>query len=250
MTWPRFLAPRHRMTAIDRRLMPLWALCASLLLPMSHTAAEPRLRSSEHPIGWSDAVLRLATPAERQVNQRRRNYTENCTATLVRGGGDPLLVTAWHCIEAQADLTQPPRVEINGDWYATRVIASGGSMSADWAILQVSAPPKGLPSPMTVGEQPLRVGDRVTIGGFSRDPHLGNGGEELTYHQGCAIEATQREGVVSNCLAYQGASGGPVIQQDDRGNSRLVGVISAGDSRSLSILVPVDRFRSRLLSLN
>lgn len=232
----------------------LAAMLTLLVLSPGARAAEaaisedPRRRSEDAPRDWTRAVVRLETPTRRRGSERTEHRIEHCTATLVRGGARPLLVTAWHCIEGQFDLTRPPRAEIGGRWYPLQVLAHGGSMAADWAVV-TTIDPAPTPAVLTLHTGTLDPGARVTVGGFSRDSKLGAGGQHLTYHENCRVITDQHEGALSNCLAYKGASGGPVIVSDGSRGYRLAGVISAGDSLARSILVPVSRFSRRLMAL-
>ena len=232
-----------------------WAAALTLLITTSGAQAgaatdpeDPRHRAQDAPRDWTRAVVRLETPIRHRGGDHPGHRIEHCTGTLVGGGPNPLLVTAWHCIEGQFDLTRPPRAEIDGRWYALRVLASGGSMAADWAVV-TTVDPAPTPAVLPIHAGTLDLGARVTAGGFSRDDQLGAIGQHLTYHEDCRVIAAQRDDALSNCLAYKGASGGPVIVNDAEQGYRLAGVISAGDSLARSVLVPVSRFSRRLIAL-
>ena len=86
----------------------------------------------------------------------------------------------------------------------------------------------------------------ITMAGYSGDEGLGAGGKTLTYHSQCRITRQDSRESESDCQAYKGASGGAVIQLSAEGQARVTGVISRGDSESLSIYVPVAGFRGPL----
>ncbi|MEE4204293.1 MAG: serine protease [Halieaceae bacterium] len=224
-----------------------WLLVGLLAAPLI-AIADPRLRAEDAPRDWTRAVVRLQTPTRASGMDQPGHRIEHCTATLVRGGAHPLLVTAWHCVEGRFDLTRPPRAEINGRWYALDVLTSGGDMSADWAIVTtVEKAPAPAVLPLYSGS--LDAGTRITAGGFSRDDTLGATGEYLTYHENCQVVANKHADSLSDCLAFKGASGGPVILGNPDEGYRFAGVISAGDSLTRSILVPLSRFIRKLNAL-
>lgn len=185
--------------------------------------------------------MRLQTPTRDVGTSTPQHHTEHCTATLVRGGTTPLLVTAWHCIAGQFDLTLPPKVQLAGGWHPVRVLASGQSMAEDWAVISAKVT-EPVTVTMAIDPGSMATGDTITAAGFSRDPVLGDSGRYLTYHEDCRVTAARGADISSDCLAFQGASGGPVLKHDSEGNYRLIGVISAGDSATQTVVVPVSRF--------
>lgn len=224
-----------------------WLLVLLLAAPLVATA-DPRLRAEDAPRDWTRAVVRLQTPTRASGIEQPGHRIEHCTATLVRDGAHPLLVTAWHCVEGQFDLTRPPRAEINGKWYALNVLASGGSMSADWAIVTTVEKARA-PAVLPLHSGSLDAGTRITAGGFSRDATLGATGKYLTYHENCRVLANKQADSLSDCLAFKGASGGPVLLGNPDKGYRFAGVISAGDSLTRSVLVPLSRFIRKLNAL-
>lgn len=121
-------------------------------------------------------------------------------------------------------------------------------MTADWAIV-TTVEKAYAPAVLPLHSGSLDAGMRVTAGGFSRDETLGAIGEHLTYHENCQVIAIERADSLSDCLAFKGASGGPVILGNPDEGYRFAGVISAGDSLARSILVPLSRFIRKLNAL-
>jgi hypothetical protein len=89
-------------------------------------------------------------------------------------------------------------------------------------------------------------GVAVGMAGFSRDEGLGAGGAALTYDAACSVTGNHGSNISTDCIAYKGASGGPVTTLDERGQVRLSGVISQGDGAGISLFFPAHRFISRL----
>ena len=84
------------------------------------------------------------------------------------------------------------------------------------------------------------------MAGYSRDDGLGRSGEALTYHENCRQLPDQRHSAHTDCQAYKGASGGPVVRYSAEGVVYLAGVISQGNGEGTSTYVPISRFRSLL----
>jgi hypothetical protein len=127
------------------------------------------------------------------------------------------------------------------------IIASGGGMSADWALLKLQEPVSRKqvhPFP-TWGSLAGENDSTLTMAGYSSDESLGQGGEVLTYDAGCRRLSSTHSLVSTDCTAFKGASGGPVVAQEGS-DVRLLGVISVGDSNSRSFYTPIRLFASSL----
>ncbi len=223
----------QRRYAYGFRRSSLSTLLLLLLIPGSHQArseAEQVLRES---------VGRLHVPAIRYRDGYARHYDEQCSAALIHERGrevSPFIVSAWHCIEHYRDLSRSLVFEAeSGQRYAARLLASGGSMHSDWALLRLPTP---LPAPLGLelspgGEEP---GER-TLAGYPHD-------SGLTAEDNCRIIGRDGADVRTDCVLQQGASGGAVI--DGGTTPRYLGVISRGDGETQSIYVPVERFLGRI----
>lgn len=235
------------------KLLAPAALC--LLLTAVLAQADQRSIFSEQSPSWLTAVGTLEVPGTRSREGRRRHYLENCSGTLLASGSGreaDIVLTAWHCLEFYDDLSRaiiftllpgtsrPLRRE------AYRV-ADGGGMHADWALLKLYQPVSA-EDVQGLSPHPARAdaAQPITMAGYSRDDGLGSGGTTLTYHSECRITHQQHRESESDCQAYKGASGGAVIQLTADGEPRVSGVISRGDSESVSIYVPVADFRGAL----
>lgn len=210
--------------------------------------------SEQSPV-WLAAVGKLDVPGSRYRDGRRSHYREDCSGTLLTSGpGRPAdtVLTAWHCLEYYDDLSRAivftllpgSRQPISREAYR---VADGGGMHADWALLKLHQP---IATTDVEGLQahPGRAdaGLPITMAGFSGDAGLGADGNILTYHSECRITRQDHRESESDCEAHKGASGGAVIQLSADGRVQLSGVISRGDSQSLSIYVPVVGFRGSL----
>jgi len=198
------------------------------------------------------AIGKLDIPGQKYENADMHHVNEHCSATLVGSGSSRdsrYILSAWHCLEYYRDLSQPimfslPLAGITREAY---VVASGGSMSADWALLRLRSPvsQQQVVPLQAYGASAGGAKASLTMAGYSSDENLGRGGLVLTYDAQCQTLAKTPSLVTTNCTAYKGASGGPVVAQS--GNSQqLLGVISAGDSSSRSLYAPLGLFASSL----
>lgn len=228
-------------------------LLTALALPV---LAEQRLAYSEVSPGWLRAVGKLQVPGSQVVDGRRRHRREDCSATLVAPSSDSAradtVITAWHCLEFYEDLSRPILFTLLPGSPAPIIreayrLADGGGMHADWALLKLYRAVSASDVPGLVpGTVPAATASPVTMAGYSRDAGLGAGGDVLTYHPACTVTHWSDSAGESDCSAFKGASGGAVVQVSDGGQPRYAGVISRGDSESVSIFVPVDDFRAWL----
>ncbi|WP_170287395.1 trypsin-like serine peptidase [Halioglobus maricola] len=238
-------------------MRPFLLPCLLALISTAPIAqAEQRLAFSAQSPLWLRAVGKLEVSGSQVENGYRKHKREDCSGTLIARNPDSnqadIVVTAWHCLEYYNDLSRPIVFTLlpNSDTPLVREarrIASGGNMDADWALLKltrsVSAEQvRGL----TVHPQQADTGLQIVMAGYSGDQGLGDNGEVMTYHSGCRITAQSRRASESNCEAYKGASGGAVIQVTEGGAPQLAGVISRGDSETVSIFVPIAGFRTSL----
>lgn len=210
---------------------------------MAIAATEDReLAEQFHP-----SVGRLIVPAVRYRDGYARNYREQCSGTLISAAQSKresdLVISAWHCLEDYRDLSRPlVFVNPEGERREARVLVSGGSMRDDWALLRLSAP---LSDPTTIAPDANRTvprGRAVTMAGYPRQD-----GSEISRPQvraRCAITAQRDGDTESDCILRVGASGGGVFGVD--AEETYLGVISRGDSSSLSIFVPYSRFAAKL----
>lgn len=199
------------------------ALCLVCNSAGAKDTIDRRVTADQTPAVWQSAIVKLAIPLSRREGETRRHWVEDCTGTVI--ANEPLTVlTAWHCIDGELDLTRPPRVQIEQRWHPIRVLNSGGHMGADWALLQsdIDSPL----APISLASTAPAAGDRIVMAGFSMDMKRHNGGVSLSFDPDCAVMHYEQYWGVSTCQAQQGASGGPVLSLQDE-QWTVVGVISA-----------------------
>ena len=202
----------------------------------TQTGAAKRSTSLERSIS---AVGQLLVPAIRYENGYARHYNERCSATAVaEGNGEALyLLSAWHCLEDYRDLSRPLLFELSSGFQSpVRVVASGDSMLSDWVLLRLQAP---APSSAGIAEETSAEGSELIMAGYPRDHSAADAGPVTVL---CQQSGKDNKDWSSDCVLQKGASGGAVFNPD----GEILGVISRGDGESVSIFVPVNRFRNRL----
>lgn len=236
-----------------KRPAPRLALLLLLLLPTPLAATAATQASTAAVPHVLRAVGRLDIPGSRVEDGLRRHYREHCSGTLLAAPdavAAALVLTAWHCLDYYTDLSRTIRFGLQAadgalHWLPARVIADGGSMAADWALLRLQRPlPLERFVAARVSARAPRAGDAFTMAGFPAATRTPGSRRRLRYHAGCRSTGHAGADLLTNCLARKGASGGAVFSGD-----RLVGVVSRGDGAGRSIFVPTARFRGRLRSL-
>jgi V8-like Glu-specific endopeptidase len=244
--------PRSELSAL---FLFLWLLPADAQL--AEPTPEARLTYSASSPAWLQMVGRLDVPGFKYEQGRRVHHRENCSATLVSRQGTreaQHIVTAWHCLEYYRDLSMRitfslPNLNPQPEVREARALVDGGSMNADWAILRLVEPVAFSPSSaVTIGPaNNAAASSALVMAGYSRDDGLGRSGQALTYHENCRqLDDVQRASAHTNCQAYKGASGGPVVRYHADGAVYLAGVISEGNGEGTSTFVPIARFRTFL----
>jgi hypothetical protein len=237
------------------RLGPSLLLALSLNTAPATAGEDSRLPYSATSPDWLRAVGSLRVPGVKIRDGYRQHHQEDCSATLVvsdSGDKADTIITAWHCLEFYRDLSYPIMFTLLKDSGEPLVmeaqrLADGGGMEADWAVLRLEqAVPMTLARALTVHSGRADASRSIVMAGYSRDGGLGSAGEQLTYDPSCSITHQGIKASDSDCIAFQGASGGAVVQLSGNGQPTLAGVISRGDSEGLSIFVPVKGFRSTL----
>lgn len=238
-------------------LLPRLVLLAGLAAACGRGLADedPRQAFGRSSPDWLRAVGKLEVPGVRYQDGYGSHRRENCSATLVNRRAtrrSDTLLTAWHCLEDYRDLSRPITVTLKtaGGELITREAwraADGGGMYADWAVLKLLRPiAREDVEPLLVHPGRADSALPVTMAGYSGDHGLGAGGKALTYDYDCRITRQASRDSESDCRAFKGASGGAVIQLDGKGEARICGVISRGDSISVSYFVPLERFRAAI----
>lgn len=231
------------------------ALSVALLIAAAAIQAEQRQAYDKQSPSWLQAVGKLDVPGVQYAEGYGKHQRENCSGTLVAARNSDradTVVTAWHCLEYYRDLSKPITFTLmpgSGQALSREAyrVADGGGIYADWAVLKLTRPVyRGEIAALELHPQKADMQRPVTMAGYSSDAGLGAQGTVLTYHIGCSITRQTSRESESDCSAYKGASGGAVIQLSTEGQAQLSGVISRGNSQSVSIYVPVSGFRGSL----
>lgn len=232
-------------------MLRLWKglFCALLLADLS---AADEVESSRHRFDakapdWMENVVNIEVPAIKFEHGRARHYTEYCSGTLLKSSATlptRFVVSAWHCVEYYQDLSRDLKVQFphsrstHRSAYTARVIDSGGSISRDWALLELSNGPS---TAQLEGLSLLAIDTNkpATAAGFAMA--LPNGRQRLSFDNSCQANG-ETEWV--RCTTSKGASGGPIVQTHES-MPGIVGVISQGDSQALTISFPSARLPQR-----
>ncbi|MFT6274782.1 MAG: V8-like Glu-specific endopeptidase [Halioglobus sp.] len=207
---------------------------------------------------WLAAVGKLQVPGIKYEQGQQRNHREACSATLIGSRGSTqanTIITAWHCLEFYEDLSKAILFTLkNGTQHSfsseARVLAHGGGMHADWAILRLQKPvPASKFTPLELKSTGVDTLRPITMAGYSNDGENSGYGQRLSYHFSCnVLPSPIANNRASNCIAMKGASGGAVTQISADGRIELAGVISRGNSSDFSEYVPVEMFRLTALA--
>ena len=241
----------------------------------------------------------VSIPATRSEQGRTKHFKESCSGTLVSTNEERSstiwVLSAWHCFEDYRDLSRDILfTTVNGQSAKARLVSSGGSMRADWALLKLDTPME--PAVKLLARE-FDVNASIIMAGYPRANRQQAGehsqvGRTFTVANRCAVTGQDKEDFASTCVLPKGSSGGavfalanahadppthslpragqsntPATKADEeqarpsdelqtgiepfrasieltQGNvelPRFVGVISRGDSESLSIFVPLQR---------
>jgi hypothetical protein len=168
------------------------------------------------------------------------HYIEDCSGTLL--ATEPtLILTAWHCFDGGQDLTTPAKARLLGQWIPLKTIASGGSMAADWALLEVTSDKTaqllkglGLVSRVPVPEVPAAV----SVAGYRKHATTTTAGRTLVIDENCDVIERSEGWLVTSCDAEAGSSGGPAVSLTPQGIV-VTGVISAKRDDGRLLVTPV-----------
>jgi hypothetical protein len=223
-------------------------ICATLLLS-PHIGRAQQVYNGDSP-AWLAAVGKLTVPGQTWDGQDWHHSREHCSATLLRqtsAAPAQYLLSAWHCVEHYRDLSHDIAFELPGSDRVrqARLVASGGSMKADWALLKLLSPIPAsaaisLPLPFSAGS-----GENLVMAGYSSGPLGKLGSAPLSYDNDCQVLDQDQWLVSTNCQASKGASGGPVVSEIE-GEVQILGIVSSGDGVSRSLYVPVTVFARAL----
>ena len=216
-----------------------------LLAAAAFCQAEVAPPVSKNDGAWTRAIVKIEVPIVRSVNGYPRHFLERCSGTIVSPGPFPLVISAWHCFEGHNAMSSPVTLQTGAGPTAIELVASGGSMDEDWALLRSTSkwwPGKWIP----VSQVRVPRGSRVSAAGFSRPSgsialESDDSPERiLTIDEDCRVTLTSSRPLASSCAIQKGASGGAILGRTQSGSLRLYGIISAGDGTNVSYFYPAD----------
>ena len=190
------------------------------------------------------SVVKLTVPIQRIENHKRRNFIENCSAYAVKKTAQHyVFLSSWHCIDGLYDRLKLPKITHAGTTISPTLGESGGNMDEDWLILRtpndVFSDSLALAYPAS---EKVRKGE--TLYGFGWGGHLQSPASvprELT----CLTLDVGRK-LTLNCGFTKGDSGG-LVARKVQGRYEAVGIISAGDSSTITYAYPLSALPQQLL---
>lgn len=219
---------------MTRRLI----IVCCVLLASTASAQEPILNAPQI-AHLQHSVVPLRVPTSRLVNGYRRHHRENCSATVINT--HPLtLLSAWHCFDGYDDLSRAAHILVEGNWVDVRLVNSGGSMSADWALVTADAP--DIQEPTMLQPLPVLVDHKASdvlvfhVAGY---PNTQNERPpSLWVSQRCPSLGRSQQWIGADCSATRGVSGGPALVQHN-GTWSVIGVVSAQRSDTMLLVAPL-----------
>jgi hypothetical protein len=190
------------------------------------------------------SVVKLTVPIQRIENHERRNFIENCSAYAVKKTAQHyVFLSSWHCIDGFYDRLNLPTITHAGTTIFPTLVESGGNMDEDWLVLRT---PNDVFSDSLALAHPAseKVKKGEILYGFGWGGHLQNSvsaPKELT----CLALDVGRK-LTLNCGFAKGDSGG-LVARKVKGRYEAVGIISAGNSSTITYAYPLSALPQRLL---
>jgi hypothetical protein len=222
----------------ESRFATRWVLTGTLTL--FGVAMLPTSGSAQNFAQYS-SVLPLEVSLQRIEGQTRRHFSERCSAFFVGlDDREAILLSAWHCIDGQLTPLRQPTVWVQGKTVEVTIIESGQTMERDWLIMR--APRAAFTSliPIRVSERPVADDESLIAIGWGRET-------ARTDTKASAIECPVLNAnslLTLRCGLTKGDSGGVVARRLKNGQLEAVGIISSGDSISLSYAFPAWRLHN------
>ena len=246
-------------TAISRRLVVNIA-STSLLFLVGSSQAEPRStrdispdhqkvseRTNPSPSRTStvdaaqelippSSVVKFQVPIRRIEDGERRNFIENCSAYAVqKTPEDYLFLSSWHCIDGYQRFRKSLVVKHAGRSAHPTLGESGGNMKQDWLLMtapQLAFDNSLAPTPLS--SQPVETGEILYGFGWGGHAQSSRSSPKVLICQ--AMEVGRR--LALDCGFSKGDSGGLIARRTDSGYE-AVGIISAGDSSTVTYAYPI-----------
>ena len=223
------------MTRHRRNTFAGWRTFLVLALLFSSVELIARSGDDKYPAleNLAPYVLPLKVPVFTYTDGSKQHRIEFCSGTLM-ATQPPAILTAWHCFDGLQDLTRPPQGFVAGEWISLKLIASGDSMRADWALLIPSDNSNlTLPQGLSIAANMPRV---FSVAGYSSKQ--ADQRRVLSIDHDCVVIEPFEGWLATTCDASEGASGGPALTLID-GELKIFGVISARDEAGTLLITPV-----------
>ena len=226
------------MSTADRyRAGCLAGLLFAVIAAPSALPREPEYATAGESLVVHPAVVALRVPLRREREGGLIHVTEACSATLIDEQKGWLL-TAWHCVDGIMDLTRPPLAWIDAEWHELDVVAAGGAMESDWALLRLRNTKVARGRTMAITTMAAELGATLLVSGYPRDAQLNTGSAPISISRSCQLMGSRSRWLVLDCDLEKGMSGGPVtINRPD--GPVVMGIVSARDSRGHTLLMPL-----------
>ena len=209
-----------------------WVLAAALAL--FGELILPTRTSAQHLTQYA-SVLPLEVSLQRIEGQSRRHFFERCSAFFVGlDDREAILLSAWHCIDGKLSALRQPTVLVRGNSVEVTITESGKTIDRDWLVMR--APSAAFTSliPIKLSRRPVAETESLIAVGWGRETDWND-------IEASALECpviSARSSLILRCGLTKGDSGGVVARQLETGQLEAVGIISSGDSISLSIAFP------------
>jgi len=248
------------MSALIWRKLFVIVVGASLLFLIANSEAEPRSTKAitpdrqnafgtdthfpktakrwkaEQELTTPRSVVKFEVPIRRIEDGKRRNFIENCSAYAVQKTSEYyLFLSSWHCIDGYQNTRKSPVVKHAGRSAQPTLGESGGNMKQDWLLL--TAPQLAFDNslaPTPLASQPVETGE--ILYGFGWGGHAQSSRSSPKVLTCQAMEVGRR--LTLDCGLSKGDSGGLIARRTNSGYE-AVGIISAGDSSTVTYAYPV-----------
>ena len=249
----------HFSVVISRKLIVI-VVGASLLFLIANSQAEPhstKALTPDHQKGFGTdthfpktayqwdveqeltsprSVVKFEVPIRRIEDGERRNFIENCSAYAVQKTSEHyLFLSSWHCIDGYQRFRKSLVVKHAGRSAQPTFGESGGNMKQDWLLM--TAPLLAFDNslaPTPLSSQPVETGE--ILYGFGWGGHAQSPQSSPKVLRCQAMEVGRM--LTLDCGFSKGDSGGLIARRTNSGYE-AVGIISAGDSSTVTYAYPV-----------
>ena len=128
-------------------------------------------------------------------------------------------------------LQKSPTVSILGQTVSVRIARSGGNMANDWLVMTAPADAFADITPIRISSQPAATGESFIGIGWGGTSTGGQSEQRSLICPGSSVEKI----ITLNCGLKKGDSGGLVARRLPGGELEAIGIISSGDSSSISL---------------